>query len=48
MNEAEFWAKLCAIQSQLSVQEQLLLRIYELMQHYQRVCPPTATMHPPR
>jgi hypothetical protein len=26
----------------------LLLRIYELIQRYQRVCPLTATMHPPR
>ena len=40
MNEAEFWAKLCAIQSQLSVVETLLLRLYELMQHFQRIYPP--------
>ena len=40
MHEAEFWAKLCAIQSQLTVLEQLLLRIYDLMQQYQRLRPP--------
>ena len=49
MNEAEFWAKLCAMQSQLSIIEQLLLRLYEIMQQYQRLCaPPAPAMHPPR
>jgi hypothetical protein len=29
----EFWAKLCAIKSRLSVLEQLLLCLYEFMRH---------------
>ena len=37
-SEMEFWAKLCAIEAQLSVLEQLMLRIYELMCHHY---PPT-------
>jgi hypothetical protein len=37
-SDVEFWAKLCAIESRLSVLEQLLLRIYELMRHHY---PPT-------
>ena len=40
MNEAEFWAKLCAMQAQLSVLEALLLRLYDLMQQYCRLRPP--------
>jgi hypothetical protein len=40
MNEAEFWAKLCAMQAQLSVLETLLLRLYDLMMQYHRLHPP--------
>ena len=37
-SDVEFWAKLCAIESRLSVLEQFMLRIYELMRHHY---PPT-------
>ena len=40
MNDAEFWAKMCQMQAQLSVLETLLLRIYDLMQQYYRLHPP--------
>jgi hypothetical protein len=32
-SDVEFWTKLCAIESRLSVLEQLLLRLYELLRH---------------
>ena len=40
MNEAEFCAKLCAMQAQLSVLEALLLRLYDLMKQYYCLRPP--------
>ena len=36
MTDLEFYAKLCAIESRISVLEQMLLRIYTLLlQHHQ-------------
>ena len=37
MSEIEFFAKLCAIETRLSVLEQMLLRLLVLMQEYQRL-----------
>ena len=37
MTDIEFFAKLCAIESRLSVLEQMLLRIWALMQEYRRL-----------
>ena len=37
MTDIEFYAKLCAIEARLSVMEQMLLRIYTLMQEYRRL-----------
>ena len=37
MTDIEFFAKLCAIESRLSVLEQMLLRLLVLMQEYRRL-----------
>jgi hypothetical protein len=38
MTDLEFYAKLCAIESRLSVLEQMLLRVHTLMlQHHQQL-----------
>ena len=37
MSEIEFFAKLCAIETRLSVLEQMLLRLLVLMQEYRRL-----------
>ena len=37
MTDIEFFAKLCAIETRLSVLEQMLLRLLVLMQEYQRL-----------
>ena len=37
MTDLEFYTKLCAIETRLSVLEQMLLRIWVLMQEYRRL-----------
>ena len=37
MTDLEFYAKLCAIESRLSVLEQMLLRIYTLLMQCQQL-----------